>query len=213
MNTKNNVLYCASQSQARHALLKQAGIPFKVIDINVCEDDADAVGSVQEQVKKIAQYKHIGIDVPALILAHEESKKPIYLLTADTMIAGLRDGQLYGKPRDKAHAIDMLTKISQQEIVVATGMCLSIWKYHEEEEGWYNPVFESWVAQATAEFYVPTHEIEEYLNACPVAMAACAATAVEGLGIAYFKAMNGSYTGVLGLDMYELRKLLTTHGF
>jgi len=209
----NNILYVGSQSQARHALLKQAGIPFKVVELSVCEEDAEVSGPVQEQVTALAQYKHIGIDVPALILAHEESKKPIFLLTADTLIAGCRDGQLYGKPRDKDHARQMLTELSAQEIIVATGMCFSVWRYHEEEEGWFNPIFETWTAEASAEFYVPESEIEAYLAACPAAMKACAATAVEGPGISYFKSMNGSYTGVLGLDMYELRKKLTAAGF
>ena len=100
METKN-VLYVGSQSQARHALLKQAQIPFKVVELSVCEEDAEVSGNLQQQVRALAQYKHIGIDVPALITAHEESKKPIFLLTADTLIAGCNDGLLYGKPRDE----------------------------------------------------------------------------------------------------------------
>ena len=210
---KKSVLYCASQSAARHALLQQAEIAFKVIPIDVCEEDAEVEGSVQEQVMKLAQYKHIGINVPAIIEAHEESKAPIYLLTADTLIAGLTDGVIYGKPQDRGDAAQMIKAISRQDIVVATGMCFSVWLYHPEEEGWYNPVFETWSVDAKAEFFVPDDEIEHYFDRCPMALKGCGATAVDGVGITYFKSLHGSYTGALGLDMFSLRQLLKKHGF
>jgi len=210
---KKNVLYCASQSAARHALLQQAEIAFKVIPIEVCEEDAFVEGTVQEQVQKLAQYKHIGINVPALIEAHEQSKEPIFLLTADTLIAGVTDGVIYGKPRDRAEGAEMIKAISRQEIVVATGMCLSVWLYHPEEEGWYNPVFETMVADAQAEFFVPDDEIEHYFDRCPMALRGCGATAVDGVGITYFKSLKGSYTAALGLDMFTLRQFLTKNKF
>ncbi len=210
---KKTILYCASQSAARHALLQQAEIAFKVIPIEVCEEDADVSGTVQEQVMKLAQYKHIGINVPALIEAHEHTKDPIYLLTADTLIAGLSDGKIYGKPADRVAAAEMIKAISRQDIIVATGMCVSVWLYHPEEEGWYNPVFETWSVDARAEFFVPDDEIEHYFDRCPMALKGCGATAVDGVGITYFKSLNGSYTGALGLDMFSLRQLLKKHHF
>jgi septum formation protein len=210
---KKPLLYCASQSQARHELLRHAGIPFTVIPITVNEEDAEVSGTVQEQVLQLAQYKHIGIDVPKLILAHEESKAPIFLLTADTLIAGIDDGVIYGKPRDRDHAREMVGRIAQQNIVVATGMCLSIWQYHPEEEGFYCPVFETWVADAQVTFSVPESEIETYLDRVPCALKGCGATVIDGIGIVYFKSINGSYTGTLGLDMYGLYERLRKYRF
>ena len=207
------ILYCGSQSHSRQGLLKQAEIPFKVVALSVDEADAEPTGDITEQVSFLAKYKHIGIDVPALIVAHEESKAPLYLLTADTMIKGVTDGVLYGKPRDLPHAAQMLKALASQEIIVATGMCLSVWKYHAEEEGWYNAAYETWVCQSRAEFIVPEEAIDDYLAHCPWALHACAATAVEGHGQRYFKSLHGSYTGALGLDIFSLWQRLKAHGF
>jgi len=208
-----NLLYCASQSYARHELLTQAQIPFKVISISVEEEDAQPEGSVEQQVEFLAKFKHIGVDVPALIEAHEESKKPIYILTADTLIAGSVDGILYGKPKDYDDARAMLRAVSSQDIIVATGMCFSVWQYHAEEEGWYNPIFTSWACKNVARYSIPDDEIEAYLARCPVALKACASTAIEGIGSRYFHSLKGSYSSVVGLDIPGLHKRLKESGF
>jgi len=210
---KPSLLYCASQSSTRHTLLRDAGISFKVIPISVDEEDADATGSASQRAVQIAQYKHIGIDVPALIAAHEESKEAIFLLSVDTIIQGLADGQQFTKPTSREHAIAMLRAISSQETLVATGMCLSVWQYNEQEEGWYSAAFEAWVCETRIIFSVPDNEIDWYFEHHPIAFKACGATAGEGRGALYFKHINGSYSGALGLDLYSLRERLLKYGF
>lgn len=208
-----NILYCGSQSSSRQELLKQAGIPFKVVALSVEESEAEPTGTLADQVLFLAKYKHIGVDVPGLILAHEESKSPIYILTADTMIQGVADGVIYGKPQDVVHAAAMLRAVARQEIRIVTGMCLSVWKYHVEEEGWYNATYDAWVSESNASFIVPDTAIDEYLAECPWALRACAGTAVEGRGQRYFKSLHGSYTGALGLDIFSLWQRLQAQGF
>jgi predicted house-cleaning NTP pyrophosphatase (Maf/HAM1 superfamily) len=208
-----NFLYCASQSQARHALLQRSEIPFIVIGITVREEDAQVSGTVQEQVAAIAEYKHSGIDVAAVVRQQTAQTGRLYFLTADTLIAGVDTGMIYGKPRSHAHAIEMVQQISRQEIIVATGMCLSVWEYDQITGRCDQLSSETWVADALAEFSVPDSEIEHYLSACPVAMQGCGATVVDGIGILYFKSIRGSYSGTLGLDMFGLRLRLNRQGF
>lgn len=211
---KKSVLYCGTQSTTRHNLLRLAEIPFKVVELSVCEEDALVRGTTAaERAMEIAQYKHIGLDVPALILAHEESKEPIFLLTADTVIQGVVDGYFFAKPESLEQARELIQKISSQEIIVATGMSLSVWQYHPEEEGWYNSFHETWVSEIHAQFNVPSDEVEYYFARHPIALRACGAAAGEDFGMRYFKSLNGSYSGALGLDIYSLYHRLKKLGF
>ena len=209
----NKKIYCASQSQARHDLLRHAKIPFVVVDIAVNEEDAVVSGTVQEQVAALAQYKHTGIQVSLIARRESITQGRLYFVTADTLIAGVTNGKIYGKPRNRAHAIEMVAQISSQEIIVATGMCLSVWEYDAVRGEWCCVANDTWVADARAEFFVPEGEIEQYLDACPIAMKGCGATVIDGIGISYFKSIHGSYTGTLGLDMFGLHTRLVAYGF
>ena len=208
-----NRLYCASQSQARHELLQHGQIPFVVIKTSVVEEEAEVSGTVQEQVTALAEYKHSGIEVADIVLKQTKSKGRLYFVTADTLIAGTHDGIVYGKTANRQHALAMIYQISRQEIIIATGMCLSVWDYDTETGLCERVAYETWVAQARAEYIVPDDEREYYLDACPIAMKGCGAAVIDGIGITYFKSIYGSYTGALGLDMYELSRRLTNYGF
>lgn len=206
----SNTLYLASQSIARHRLLTQAQIPYVVIPINVCEEEAVVSGSVYDQVKALAEYKHSGIDVAAVAKKHDRDK-PLFFLASDTLIYGQDSKTLYGKPRDGEHARDMLREIAQQEIVIATGMCLSV--YVHTNGTWDRTAYEVWDARAGARFAVDEQSLDTYMNACPAAMYACGATVIEEIGIRYFESLDGSFTGALGLDLFALCKVLKKYSF
>ena len=210
----NNTLYLASQSSARHRLLTQAKIPFLVVPTGVVEEEAEVSGSVHEQVCALADYKHSGIDVAAVTALHQPDKaRPLFFLSADTLIAGVNNGALYGKPRNREHAAKMLGEIAQQEIDVVTGMALSVWQYSSTTHRWENMHNETWHAGARARFSIEDDMIDEYFAACPFAMFACGATVVEEIGIRGFSDLNGSYSGALGIDIYGLYQRLKKHGF
>ena len=210
----NNTLYLASQSSARHKLLTQAKIPFIVVPTTVCEEEAEVSGTVHEQVQALAEYKHDGIDVPAIVAHHSPDKaRPLFFVSGDTLIAGVENGRLYGKPRNRAHAIEMIREIAQQQVDVVTGMCLSVWQYNPTTQQWQQSLRETWQAGARATFIIEDDMIDEYLSACPAAMLACGATVVEEIGIRGFSEMSGSYSGTLGIDIFGLYRRLKKHGF
>lgn len=209
-NTLGNTLYLASQSIARHRLLTQAQIPYVIVSTSVCEEEAQVSGSVYEQVQALAEYKHTGIDVEAVAKKHG-TDTPLFFLTADTLIYGQDSKTLYGKPRDRAHAVEMLHEIADQDIVIATGMCLSVYTY--EGDQWKCSAYEVWDARANARFAVDAAGMDQYLDECPAAMYACGATVIEEIGIRYFESLDGSFTGALGLDLFTLCKLLERHQF
>lgn len=210
----SSVLYLGSQSSARHILLRQAAIPFVVVPLTVQEEDATVSGSVAEQVEALAAYKHSGLDLDALVAAHQPDKnQPLFFLTADTLIAGGENNCIYGKPQNKDHAAQMIREIAAQEIDIVTGMCLSIYRYNQSERRWTQDVHELWHAGARAVFAVDEDMIETYLASCPAAMLACGATVIEEIGIRYFRSINGSYTGALGIDLFTLNQRLKKFGF
>lgn len=206
-------MYCASQSQARHELLAHAQIPFVVIKTSVIEEDEVVTGTVQEQVAALAAFKHSGISVAECAVQQSHSTGRLYFVTADTLIGGVNNRNVYGKPINRQHAIEMLQEISRQEIIIATGMCVSMWEFDTQQGAYTCITQDTWVAQARAEYVIPDAEIESYLDACPLAMKGCGAAVIDGVGISYFKSINGSYTGALGLDMFGLRQWLMKNGF
>jgi len=52
-----------------------------------------------------------------------------------------------------------------------------------------------------------------YLEQIPHAINACGAGIIEDFGLNFLKTVNGSFTAILGLPLFELRKALTTMGF
>jgi septum formation protein len=201
-------LYLGSQSAARHELLRHAQIPFEIVTISVVEEEAEVAGDVYARVKALSEYKHSGVD-HAAILARHEGSSPAFFLTADTLISGVLDGVVYGKPKDHADAKKMLASIGSQEIIIATGMTLAVW--HNDGGQWLERVRDTWTASAIAQFSVPSSDVDEYLAACPGALYACGASVIEAHGIRYFKTLSGSYSGALGLDVAGLYERMNAY--
>lgn len=208
-----NTLYLGSQSVARHTLLRQAHIPFTIIPVSVCEEEHVVTGTVQEQVSALAEFKHTGIEVANVVAEYQPPiDTPLFFLTADSLIQGCDNKRIYGKPRDRAHAVEMIREIATQEIIISTGMCLSVWHYNEAQ-AWHCAAHEVWHADAYSGFRVSGDDIDEYLEKCPTAMLACGATVIEEIGIRSFTHLKGSYTGALGIDLYTLHQQLKRFGF
>ena len=62
-------------------------------------------------------------------------------------------------------------------------------------------------------FVIPDEWIEIYLKHSLLALSASNAIAVEGYGAQFLTAVNGSYSAIVGLPMFELRQALSDVGF
>ena len=124
MQPPSNIIYLASKSPRRRELLKQIGVHYELLmtrdhapRIDVDEsplDNETAHVYVQRVVKLKAE--------SALRVMRQRRLTPRPILTADTTVA--LDGQILGKPVDKADARRMLARLSGQSHQVLTAVAV-----------------------------------------------------------------------------------------
>ena len=205
MVTATSTLLLASQSPVRQQLLKEAHIPFAVI-----AQDADESryknSDVAALVTEIALAKMEQAQVPT----GKEVGELCWVLTADSLVQS-GTGTIFGKPASHNDAITMLKELRKLPCKVATGFCC-------ERKRWDGT---RWVAEQThlqsvaAEVCVEISDawIPIYLQKHPYALQTAGVLVVEGYGAQFVKTIQGSYTTILGLPLYELRLALETLGF
>lgn len=191
-------LYLASSSMSRQMLLREAGIPFTVIPQSADESVCDWTLPLEPAVKGIALHK-----MQHVLLPEGHEGEFCFVLTADTLTE-TKEGKLEGKPIDRADAIAKL-RSARQGVCTGTAVCLErrlfkngCWAVEEQRMLY---------AQAHYIFNVPEHELDFYLDNVPVVGAG--AIAIEGFGNQFLERLEGSYSAVVGLPMYELRRALT----
>jgi len=201
MQPPSNIIYLASKSPRRRELLKQIGVHYELLmtrdhapRIDVDEsplDNETAHVYVQRVVKLKAE--------SALRVMRQRRLTPRPILTADTTVA--LDGQILGKPVDKADARRMLARLSGQSHQVLTAVAVVA---NDEIRQVLTTSFVTFASLAEDEIkqYVETGE----------PMDKAGAYAVQGLAAKYISKLSGSYSGVMGLPLYETATLLRQCG-
>lgn len=204
-----DVLYCASQSASRQMILKNSGIAFKVLEHTSDEQVPHPEEDFNAYVQAIAHSKLKSVILPT---PQEHGEQPLFVLTADTLVRTQKTHQILGKPRDKDDAHQMLKLVGSETIEVVTGCCLEKMVIGADGQ-WETSQSSHWTTQALVEYVVPTEHIDAYLDATPLALHGCGASIVEGYGQNFLKSIQGSYTAVLGLPLFELRHELKRLNF
>jgi septum formation protein len=187
-------LYLASQSPRRRELLAQLGLVFECIEGSVDESVLD--GELpQDYVLRLAKAKTVSGQKN---VTAEQAHIPI--LGSDTSV--VIGNQILGKPSDEQEAVAMLSRLSGNSHVVYTAVAVN-----------HNKIIET-VCCATKVFFanMTISQINSYV-ATGEPMDKAGAYGIQGLGGQYIKKIEGSYTSVVGLPMYETRVLLTEIGF
>lgn len=201
----NYFIYLASQSYSRHKLLTDAHMPFATIEQTADEESVAHDSDSKKYVQAIARAKMATIDWQMVADGHE-TDETLFFVTGDTLICTSRDQKLLGKPRNRAHAREMLEEMGNQEIDVWSGMCVRVVKKSGEQ--WQVVADEKRLTGARIAYHVPADMIDHYLDTTPVAMTACGAAVVEGSGMQFFKEINGSFSATMGLDIWELAQIV-----
>jgi len=109
----------ASASPRRHQLLKEAGVEFEIVSVNVSEFPNKNLNT-KEQILDIARRKaRAGID--DLLKIGLDFTQPYVVVGADTEV--IFDGGPLGKPEDAKDAERMLRLLSNQTHIVLTAIC------------------------------------------------------------------------------------------
>ena len=121
------------------------------------------------------------------------------LLTADTTLSF--DGKIIGKPENRAHFIETMRALSNKRHTVFSALTL-VGKIEGKEK------FVTMLSESTVEFSVlPEEFIERYwLSGEPADKAG--GYAIQGMMAGYIRSISGSYSGIMGLPLFELRKAL-----
>lgn len=192
----SDFIYLASQSPRRQQLLEQIGVAHQLLlpDPN---EDAEALEVVlpgEAPARYVQRVAGLKLDAAmARLKASCLSSAPV--LCADTTVALGRE--ILGKPQDAAEARAMLTRLAGQTHRVLTAVAV------QKGRKRLSAVSESRVRFAP----MTPAQIRGYV-ASGEPMGKAGAYGVQGRAAAYIEHIQGSYSGIMGLPLFETARLL-----
>ena len=183
------MIILASRSPRRVELLKQVGIDCIALPTDI--DETPHAGEfATDYVKRLAREK---AEAASKILKSEYSYMP--LLAADTIVA--LNGEILGKPATDAEAYRMLKRLSASKHEVHTAIAVSFRKKVKVLLST-TQVEMMPLTEAAIKAYITTGEHRDKSGSY----------AIQGKAGAWIKCIEGSYSGVMGLPLYESVKLI-----
>jgi len=186
-------LILASASPRRSELLQQIGIEFDIHAVDM--DESMLPGeSVLQHVKRLATEKaRLGY------MLASQPQNDMAVLAADTVVD--IEGDVLGKPVNSRQAADFLARLSARKHRVHTAVAV-IAANTEVSDISSSEVEFTALSEQQIRAYVETGE--------PLDKAG--AYAIQGVAAQFIVNLNGSYSGVMGLPLYETARLLSACG-
>ena len=183
-------LHLASSSPRRHEILSALGVSFTAAGVDIDETRRDGE-PVADMVVRLA--------IAKAAAARPNVDKSVPVIGADTAVA--IDNLVLGKPGSRDAAVQMLTALSGRTHEVLTGVAVD---------------FAGTVRTAISTTQVRFRKInlceaENYWQSGEPTDKA-GAYAVQGMGGIFVEDISGSYSGVVGLPVFETAKLLADAG-
>ena len=200
--TERPSIYLASKSPRRQELLRQLGVDFTELLLR------EAVGrrrdiveasrkdeSPVEYIKRVARTK-------AAVGWHQMGRRglaPKPVLAADTEV--VLDSAVLGKPKDATSATEMLRRLSGQTHEVSTAVAIR----------WNTQILMTVSSSRVTFRALVDDEIERYV-ATSEPFDKAGAYAIQGRAAAFVSHLEGSYSGVMGLPLFETAEILAKLG-
>ena len=200
-------VYLASQSPRRRQLLEQLGIRYELLLADE-QEDAEALEVVLPNEAPRAYVQRVTLlKLEAALARMKRRGLPLApVLCSDTTVA--LGKTILGKPDDAKHAAQILGALSGQThrvlTSVAMGTLSKAGKPLKTEQA---------LSVSNVRFAPLTRtQIQTYV-ASGEPMGKAGAYAVQGRAAAYIEHISGSYSGIMGLPMFETAQLLRAFGF
>jgi len=202
MKPIDNKIYLASKSPRRRELLRQIGVDFELL---LLRDAAPRGPEVSEEVMPgeaaevyVARVTREKAEFASKVMFMRRLPQRT-ILTADTTV--VLDGQILGKPADAAQAKYMLRMLSGRTHQVLTSIVVK----NEDillQETQASAVTIAELSDATIDAYCASPEPYDKAGGY----------GIQGLAAAFIERMHGSYSGIMGLPLFETARLLRQAG-
>ncbi len=195
------MVYLASQSPRRRQLLMQLGVAHELLLPDAGEDAESLELALPRElplnyVQRVTQLK---LDA-ALARRKRRGLPTAPVLCSDTTVALGR--RIFGKPADAMDAARMLRELSGKTHWVLTAVTVGTARKRLQAVSRSRVTFAE-LSAAQIKAYVASGE----------PMGKAGAYAVQGRAAAHITGINGSYSGIMGLPMFETANLLRAFGF
>jgi septum formation protein len=195
-------IYLASQSPRRRELLRQIGVAHDVLLLRNSGRGSDVDETPKPGELALAYVERVcraKVDFAACaVISRHLPLQPV--LTADTAVVLGND--ILGKPENAAGAAAMLSRLSGSSHQVLTAVAVRL-----------GDRVEAMVSVSTVVFRaISEDEIRRYVQSGEP-MDKAGAYAIQGRAGAFVASLNGSYSGVMGLPLFETAELLTRFGY
>ncbi len=184
------MLYLASRSPRRSQLLAQIGVDFAQMDVEI-EEVSRPGEPATDYVRRMAREKaQAGFSVL-------DGKCPVLAADTDVVV----DGRILGKPTDEECALAMLSGLSGRTHEVMSAVAL-IWPQGEASRLSISQVGFRILTEAEMRAYWRSGEPADKAGSY----------AIQGLAALFIDRLQGSYSGVMGLPLFETATLLAEAG-
>lgn len=199
-------IYLASQSPRRQELLKQIGVQFEML-LPAPGEDSESIEISLPQEKARAYVERVTLAKSAVALSrwHKSNLPWAPILCADTTVSlpNSPDGEILGKPSDAADAARILNMLSGKAHEVLTAVAITPTP---------TEVPKILVQISRVQFAnLSPEQIDAYI-ASGEPFGKAGAYGIQGLGGAFIPSIQGSYSGIMGLPIYETQQLLEIAG-
>jgi septum formation protein len=204
MTTGRPLLYLASHSPRRRELLRQINVRFETLLLRSDRMRGSDVEEIVRAGEAPTDYvTRITLEKARMgaARARERGMAPGVVLAADTEV--VIDGEALGKPRDAAAATQMLTRLSGRSHEVLSAVAVATGE---------NQIDIRLARSVVSLKVLDAVELRRYVSSGePLDKAG--AYAIQGLGALFVTRLEGSYSAVMGLPLFETAELLRNHGF
>tara|TARA_B100001123_G_scaffold366160_1_gene425632 strand:+ start:375 stop:971 length:597 start_codon:yes stop_codon:yes gene_type:complete len=187
----SSLLILASASPRREKLLRQLGVNFVSEPQNIIEEKR-IDESPEKFVKRMAEEK-------ASSAFSKRKEKDIVVVASDTIV--VCDKRVLGKPKDKSDGIKMLLTLSNKTHRVLSAVTVANTLRYKSTVSETSVSFRE-ISEIEAECYWDSGEPEGKAGGY----------AIQGCGAVFVQSINGSYSGVMGLPLFQTAQLLSEFG-